>query len=92
MHPWVLGRMRLYGVQGTQSVRANDEPDTRPTIGEEGSTLRLTTTERHLKPCTSPESQPRLGFTGASKKFCPSSFFPGAEARGSLGRKGAWGG
>ena len=32
-------------VQGTQSVRADDEPDTRPTIGEEGSTLRLTTTE-----------------------------------------------
>ena len=45
-------------------------------IGEEGSTLRLTTTERRLKPRTSPESQPRLGFTGASKKFCPSSFFP----------------
>ena len=46
-------------------------------IGEEGSTLRLTTTERRLKPRTSPESQPRLGFTGAaaSKKFCPSSFF-----------------
>ena len=43
-------------------------------IGEEGSTLRLTTTERRLKPRTSPESQPRLGFTGASKKFCPSSF------------------
>jgi hypothetical protein len=46
-------------------------------IGEEGSTLRLTTTERRLKPRTSPESQPRLGFTGASKKFCPSSFFLG---------------
>ena len=46
-------------------------------IGEEGSTLRLTTTERRLKPRTSPESQPRLGFTGASKKFCPSSFFSG---------------
>ena len=45
-------------------------------IGEEGSTLRLTTTERRLKPRTSPESQPRLGFTGASKKICPSSFFP----------------
>ena len=45
-------------------------------IGEEGSTLRLTTTERRLKPRTSPESQPRIGFTGASKKFCPSSFFP----------------
>ena len=67
--------MRLYGVQGTQSVRAEDEPETRPIIGEEGSTLRLTTTERRLKPRTSPESQPRLGFTGASKKFCPSSFF-----------------
>ena len=67
--------MRLYGVQGTQSVRADDEPETRPIIGEEGSTLRLTTTERRLKPRTSPESQPRLGFTGASKKFCPSSFF-----------------
>jgi hypothetical protein len=76
MHPWVWGRMRLYGVQGTQSVRADDEPETRPIIGEEGSTLRLTTTERRLKPRTSPESQPRLGFTGASKKFCPSSFFP----------------
>ena len=75
MHPWVWGRMRLYGVQGTQSVRAEDEPETRPIIGEEGSTLRLTTTERRLKPRTSPESQPRLGFTGASKKFCPSSFF-----------------
>ena len=75
MHPWVWGRMRLYGVQGTQSVRADDEPETRPIIGEEGSTLRLTTTERRLKPRTSPESQPRLGFTGASKKFCPSSFF-----------------
>ena len=72
MHPWVWGRMRLYGVQGTQSVRADDEPETRPIIGEEGSTLRLTTTERRLKPRTSPESQPRLGFTGASKKFCPS--------------------
>jgi hypothetical protein len=67
MHPWVWGRMRLYGVQGTQSVRADDEPETRPIIGEEGSTLRLTTTERRLKPRTSPESQPRLGFTGASK-------------------------
>ena len=43
-------------------------------IGEEGSTLRLTTTERRLKPRTSPESQPRIGFTGASKKLCPSSF------------------
>ncbi len=74
MHPWVWGRMRLYGVQGTQSVRAEDEPETRPIIGEEGSTLRLTTTERRLKPRTSPESQPRLGFTGASKKICPSSF------------------
>ena len=73
--PWVWGRMRLYGVQGTQSVRAEDEPETRPIIGEEGSTLRLTTTKRRLKPRTSPESQPRLGFTGASKKFCPSSFF-----------------
>jgi hypothetical protein len=68
--------MRLYGVQGTQSVRADDEPETRPIIGEEGSTLRLTTTGGRLKPRTSPESQPRLGFTGASKKFCPSSFFP----------------
>ena len=67
MHPWVWGRMRLYGVQGTQSVRADDEPETRPIIGEKGSTLRLTTTERRLKPRTSPESQPRLGFTGASK-------------------------
>ena len=67
MQPWVWGRMRLYGVQGTQSVRADDEPETRPIIGEEGSTLRLTTTERRLKPRTSPESQPRLGFTGASK-------------------------
>ena len=62
-------------VQGTQSVRADDESETRPTVGEEGSTLRLTTTERRLKPRTSPESQPRIGFTGASKKFCPSSFF-----------------
>ncbi len=62
-------------VQGTQSVRADDEPDTRPIIGEEGSILRLTTTERRLKPRTSPESQPRIGFTGALKKFCPSSFF-----------------
>ncbi len=79
MQPWVWGRMRLYGVQGTQSVRADDEPETRPIIGEEGSTLRLTTTERHLKPRTSPESQPRLGFTGASKNFCPSSFFICAE-------------
>ena len=63
-------------VQGTQSVRTDDEPETRPIIGEEGSTpsLRLTTTERRLKPRTSPESQPRIGFTGASKKFCPSSF------------------
>ena len=34
----------------------------------------MTTTERRLKPRTSPESQPRIGFTGASKKFCPSSF------------------
>jgi hypothetical protein len=81
MHPWVWGRMRLYGVQGTQtrSVRAEDEPETRPIIGEEGSTLRLTTTERRIKPRTSPESQPRLGFTGASKKFCPSSFSPGNQ-------------
>ena len=75
MHPWVWGRMRLYGVQGTQSVRADDEPETRPIIGEEGSTLRLTTTERRLKPRTSPESQPRLGFTGASKKILPIEFF-----------------
>ena len=32
MHPWVWGRMRLYGVQGTgtQSVRADDELETRP--------------------------------------------------------------
>ena len=90
MHPWVWGRMRLYGVQGTQSVRADDEPETRPIIGEEGSTLRLTTTERRLKPRTSPESQPRLGFTGASKKFCPSSFFPdhGGRGAGSSGREG----
>ena len=75
MQPWVWGRMRLYGVQGTQSVRADNEPETRPIIGEEGSTLRLTTTERRLKPRSSPESQPGIGFTGASKKFCPSSFF-----------------
>ncbi len=33
MQPWVWGRMRLYGVQGTQSVRADDEPETRPIIG-----------------------------------------------------------
>ncbi len=45
-------------VQGTQSARADDESDTRPTIGEEGSTLRLTTTEGRLKPRTHPESQP----------------------------------
>ena len=44
--------------------------------GGEGSTLGLTTTERRPKPRTPPESQPRIGFTGASKKFCPSSFFP----------------
>ncbi len=75
MQPWVWGRMRLYGVQGTQSVRADDEPETRPIIGEEGSTLRLTTTERRLKPRTSPESQPRLGFTDASKKILPIEFF-----------------
>jgi hypothetical protein len=67
--------MRLYGVQGTQSVRADDEPETRPIIGEEGSTLRLTTTERRLKPRTSPESQPRLGFTGASKNSAHRVFF-----------------
>ena len=48
MHPWVWGRMRLYGVQGTQSVRADDEPETRPIIGEEGSTLRLTN-DHHRK-------------------------------------------
>ena len=84
MHPWVWGRMRLYGVQGTQSVRAEDEPETRPIIGEEGSTLRLTTTERRLKPRTSPESQPRLGFTGASKKICPSSFFPSNSVQPGL--------
>ncbi len=53
MQPWVWGRMRLYGVQGTQSVRADDEPETRSIIGEQGSTLRLTTTERRLKPRTS---------------------------------------
>ena len=75
MHPWVWGRMRLYGVQGTQSVRADDEPETRLIIGEEGSTLRLTTTERRLKPRTSPESQPRLGFTGASKNSAHRVFF-----------------
>jgi hypothetical protein len=81
MHPWVWGRimMRLYGVQSTQSVRADDEPETRPIIGEEGSTPRLTTTERRLKPRTYPESRPRLGFTGASKKFCPSSFSGGTR-------------
>ena len=87
MHPWVWGRMRLYGVQGTQSVRAEDEPETRPIIGEEGSTLRLTTTERRLKPRTSPESQPRLGFTGASKKFCPSSFFFALACATGMGQK-----
>ncbi len=76
MHPLVWGRMRLYGVQGTQSVRADDEPETRPIIGEEGSTLRLTTTERRLKPRTSPESQPRLGFTGASKNSAHRVFSP----------------
>ena len=69
-------------VQGMpQSVRADDElayePDsdtvTRPTIGgEEGtSTLRLIATEGRrllvlVKPRTPPESQPRIGFTGAS--------------------------
>jgi hypothetical protein len=67
--------MRLYGVQGTQSVRADDEPETRPIIAEKGSTLRLTTTERRLKPRTSPESQPRLGFTGASKNSAHRVFF-----------------
>ena len=83
MHPWVWGRMRLYGVQGTQSVRADDEPETRPIIGEEGSTLRLTTTERRLKPRTSPESQPRLGFTGASKNSAHRVFFfPGGKRMG----------
>ena len=71
-------------VQGTQSVRADDESETRPTVGEEGSTLRLTTTERRLKPRTSPESQPRIGFTGASKKFCPSSFFLNASVAEGL--------
>jgi hypothetical protein len=67
--------MRLYGVQGTQSVRADDEPETRPNHRGEGSTLRLTTTERRLKPRTSPESQPRLGFTGASKNSAHRVFF-----------------
>ncbi len=83
MHPWVWGRMRLYGVQGTQSVRADDEPETvtRPIIGEERSTLRLTTTERRLKPRTSPESQPRLGFTGASKNSAHRVFFRAIEGR-----------
>ena len=47
-------------------------------IGEEGSTLRLTTTERRLKPRTSPESQPRLGFTGASKHSAHRFFRHGA--------------
>ncbi len=81
MHPWIWGRMRLYGVQGTQSVRADDEPETRPIIGEEGSTLRLTTTERRLKPRTSLESQPRLGFTGASKISAHRVFFLPARTR-----------
>ena len=41
-------------------------PERDQIIGEEGSTLRLTTTERRLKPRTPSESQPRIGFTGAS--------------------------
>ena len=84
MHPWVWGRMRLYGVQGTQSVRADDEPETRPNIAEKGSTLRLTTTERRLKPRTSPESQPRLGFTGASKNSAHRVFFSGTTEATAL--------
>jgi hypothetical protein len=39
-----------------------DQPS--PNVGQEGSTLGLTT----IKPRTSPESQPGAGFTGASKK------------------------
>ena len=46
MHPWVWGRMRLYGVQGTQSVRADDEPETRPIIREGG---QHSTVDHHRK-------------------------------------------
>ena len=37
------------------------QTDARSTLGEEGSTLRLTTTERRLKLHTPPESQSRIG-------------------------------
>jgi hypothetical protein len=48
-----------------------------------GFPLRLTTTEGRLKSGTPPEShwQPRIGFTGASKKICPSLFSSPTEAR-----------
>jgi hypothetical protein len=66
------------GMPQSVPVRADDdsarelayEPDTvtRPTIGleEDTSTLRLIATEGRLKPRAPPESQPRIGFTGAS--------------------------
>ncbi len=68
-----LGRMRLCGA-GHAELAADDELDTRPTIGEEDSALRLSTTEGRLKPRTPPDSQPRIGFTGASKEIRPPIF------------------
>jgi hypothetical protein len=43
----------------------------------------LTTTERRLKPRTSPESQPRLGFTGASKNSSHRAFFHASRQAGT---------
>ncbi len=44
----VVYSLMVYGHAASyaRGVRADDEPDTRPTIGEEGSTLWLTTTKR----------------------------------------------
>jgi hypothetical protein len=44
-------------------TRLRSQTDARSTLGEEGSTLRLTTTERRLKLHTPPESQSRIGIT-----------------------------
>jgi hypothetical protein len=46
-----------------RSPQTTTKPDARSTLGEEGSTLRLTATERRLKLHTPPESQSRIGIT-----------------------------
>ena len=65
-------------------MRADDEPDTRPTNGEEGSTLWLTTTKRR----TSRTLLPKASRASASPATPISKHvFPTAKSAGQSGKK-----